>query len=228
MNAAIIVAAGRGTRMGKLDKVFLKIAGRPVVAYCWYALDQSPEIDQIVLVIRPELEDRFRAVARLYEFSKPFTFAPGGPERQDSVWNGLQALPPETELVLIHDAARPCLTQELIHKTLTAAQEAGAAVAATPVVDTIKEADPSGQWIARHLDRSRLWAVQTPQTFRYAVIRKALETVRTKGLILTDDTAACEHIGQPVRLVEWPYPNPKLTHPQDIEIITRILQKIYP
>jgi len=136
VNAAIIVAAGRGTRMGKLDKVFLRIAGRPVVAYCWYALDQSPEIDQIVLVIRPELEDRFRAVARLYEFSKPFVLTPGGPERQDSVWNGLQALPPDTELVLIHDAARPCLTQELIHKTLTAAQEAGAAVAATPVVDT--------------------------------------------------------------------------------------------
>ena len=123
----------------------------------------------------------------------------------------------------IQDGARPCTSSELIEATIDAARETGAAVAAQRVTDTIKQSD-DGQFIARHLDRSRLWAVQTPQTFRVEVIRKALGAVREKGLIVTDDTAACELIGQPVRLVESLKPNPKVTLPSDLHYIGLLLR----
>lgn len=119
------------------------------------------------------------------------------------------------EIVAIHDGARPCVTHELIAATIQAARETGAAVAAQRVVDTIKDST-DGQTISGHLERSRLWAVQTPQTFQVPVIRKALSVVKEKGLLVTDDTAACELIGQPVRLVECATPNPKATAPSDI------------
>ena len=146
----------------------------------------------------------------------------GGKERQDSVWNGLQALSASAEIVAIHDAARPCTTAELIEATVDAARQSGAAVAAQRVTDTIKQSD-DGQVIAQHLDRSRLWAVQTPQTFRVEVIRRALAAVREKGLLVTDDTAACELIGQPVRLIENTRPNPKVTVSSDLHFIELLL-----
>ena len=118
----------------------------------------------------------------------------------------------------IQDAARPCTTAELIAATIQAARETGAAVAAQPVTDTIKETD-DGQTIARTVDRSKLWSVQTPQTFRVEVIRRALAAARAQNLQLTDDTAACELIGQPVRLVNSATPNPKVTVPADLPFI---------
>jgi 2-C-methyl-D-erythritol 4-phosphate cytidylyltransferase len=126
--------------------------------------------------------------------------------------------------VAIQDAARPCTTAELIAATIQAARETGAAVAAQPVTDTIKATD-DGQTIARTVDRSNLWSVQTPQTFRVEVIRRALAAARAKNLRLTDDTAACELIGQPVRLVKCAAPNPKVTVPADLPIIESLLRK---
>jgi len=224
MIAAIVVAAGQGTRMGtNLDKLFLEVAGRPVAAHTWGRFDASPQIDEIILVVREGMNAAFEEMAVRFGFSKPFRLAAGGRERQDSVWNGLQALSPEVELVAIQDAARPCTPPELIAATLEAARVNGAAVAAQRVTDTIKESDASG-CIARHLDRSRLWAVQTPQSFRVEVIRRALAAVRQQGRVLTDDTAACESIGQPVRLVESPSPNPKVTVPADLPYIELLLR----
>src|ERR1700719_2328480 len=134
----------------------------------------------------------------------------GGAERQDSVWNGLEALSPETKIVAIQDAARPCTTEALIAATIVAARETGAAVAAQPATDTIKET-ADGKTISRTLDRSKLWSVQTPQTFRVEIIRRAISTARRRNMIFTDDTAACELIGQPVQLVPGATPNPKVT-----------------
>ncbi|MCX6894601.1 MAG: 2-C-methyl-D-erythritol 4-phosphate cytidylyltransferase, partial [Verrucomicrobia bacterium] len=156
-------------------------------------------------------------------FKKPFRLVGGGAERQDSVWNGLEALSPKTEIVAIQDAARPCTSAELIAATIAAARETGAAVAAQAVVDTIKES-ADGKIISRTLDRSKLWAVQTPQTFRVAVIRNAIATARAKNLVLTDDTAACDLVGQPVRLVAWPAPNPKVTRPEDLAYVEMLLR----
>ena len=224
MNAAIIVAAGKGTRMGAdVDKLWLEVAGRPVIAHTWQRFNDARLISEIIVVVRDGMQAAFKELAVENCFKKPFRIVVGGAERQDSVWNGLEALSAETDIVAIQDAARPCVSEELIAATIAAARETGAAVAAQPVTDTIKESD-DGQMIARTLDRARLWAVQTPQTFRVEVIRSAITMARAKSLILTDDTAACDLICQPVRLVAWPAPNPKVTRPEDLAYVEMLLR----
>ncbi len=219
MNSAVIVAAGQGKRMGPgVDKLFLAVAGRPVIAHTWARFEAAACVDEIVLVVRSHLEPTFAELASRFRFAKPHRFVAGGAERQDSVWNGLEALSPACELVAIHDGARPCVSADLIAATLQAASEVGASVAAQRVTDTIKEST-DGRVITGHPDRARLWAVQTPQSFRVEVIRRALAEVRRRGLLVTDDTAACELIGQPVRLVESAEPNPKVTAPVDLAFV---------
>jgi len=226
MISAIIVAAGKGIRMGpNVDKLFLKLDGRPVVAHTWQIFDEARFIDELIIVVREGSQTSFQRLAEEYKFSKRFQLISGGAERQDSVWNGLQALSPEAHIVVIQDAARPCTSPQLIAATITAASEMGAAVAAQPVTDTIKES-VDGQLVGRTLDRSRLWAVQTPQTFRVEIIRRALAEVRKKGLVVTDDTAACELIGQPVKLVLGTQPNPKVTRPEDIAYVELLLARV--
>jgi 2-C-methyl-D-erythritol 4-phosphate cytidylyltransferase len=224
MNAAILVAAGKGVRMGAgVDKLFLELAGRPVVAHTWQRFNDAQCIGEIILVVRDGMQKAFTELAVTFHLQKPFRIVVGGTERQDSVWNGLEALPVTAEIVAIHDAARPCTGEELIATTVRAADETGAAVAAQPVTDTIKES-ADGRLIQRTLDRSKLWAVQTPQSFRVEVIRRALAEVRRRRLIFTDDTAACELIGQPVRLVSSIAPNPKVTVPGDLPFIEMLLR----
>src|SRR5258705_9782148 len=177
MTSAIIVAAGKGARMGpNVDKLFLELHGCPVVAHTWRRFDEIPEIGEIILVVRDGMQPAFTELAEKCKFQKPFRLAPGGKERQDSVWHGLAALSPNAEIVAIQDAARPSTPPDLITATIAAARETGAAVAAQPVTDTIKESS-DGRLIERTLDRSRLWAVQTPQTFRVELIRRALTEV---------------------------------------------------
>jgi 2-C-methyl-D-erythritol 4-phosphate cytidylyltransferase len=223
MVSAVIVAAGKGTRMGPAgDKLFLEVAGRPVIAHTWTRFDRSPSVDEIIVVVRDTLEPAFIEVAARYDLRKPYRIVAGGRERQDSVWNGLEAVSSAAEIVVIQDGARPCTSEALISGTIAAARETGAAVAAQRLTDTIKESD-GGSVIARNVDRSKLWSVQTPQTFRTEVIRRALKEVRERGLLITDDTAACELIGQPVRLVESPIQNPKVTTPADLPIVELLL-----
>ncbi|HSY09347.1 MAG TPA: 2-C-methyl-D-erythritol 4-phosphate cytidylyltransferase [Candidatus Dormibacteraeota bacterium] len=222
MNAAILVAAGKGVRMGT-DKLWLEVAGRPVIAHAWKNFNDAKCVDEIILVVRDGTQKDFAELAKKFHFQKSFRIVIGGAERQDSVWNGLEALSPETKIVAIQDAARPCTTEALISATIVAARETGAAVAAQPVTDTIKET-ADGKTISRTLDRSKLWSVQTPQTFRVEIIRRAISTARRKELIFTDDTAACELIGQPVQLVPGATPNPKVTAPGDLPFIEMLLK----
>jgi len=224
MTSAIIVAAGQGTRMGaNVDKLWLEVAGRPVVAHTWKKFNDAACVDEIILVVRDGLQAAFGQLAEQHLFRKPFRLVTGGAERQDSVWNGLEAVAAGTEIVAIQDAARPCTTEELIAATIQAARETGAAVAAQPVTDTIKET-ADGKVIARTVDRSKLWSVQTPQTFRLEVIRRAIAAARERNLNLTDDTAACELIGQAVRLVKGIAPNPKVTVPADLPFVATLLK----
>ena len=223
VNSAILVAAGKGTRMGPhVDKLFLEVASRPVVAHSWQRLNDAKCIDEIVVVVRDGMQAAFAELAHKWSLRKSFRIVVGGAERQDSVWNGLEALSPKSEIVAIQDAARPCTAKALIAATIEAARETGAAVAAQPVTDTVKESE-DGKLVLRTVDRSRLWAVQTPQTFRVEIIRRALSEVRRKHLVVTDDTAACELIGQPVRLVASSAPNPKVTVPGDLPYIGMLL-----
>jgi 2-C-methyl-D-erythritol 4-phosphate cytidylyltransferase len=222
MNAAILVAAGKGARMGT-DKLWLEIAGRPVVAHTWKNFNDAKCVDEIILVVRDGTQKNFSELAAEFRFQKPFRIVAGGAERQDSVWNGLEALSPKTEIVAIQDAARPCTAEALIAATIAAARETGAAVAAQAVTDTIKESG-DGKTILHTLDRSKLWSVQTPQTFRVEIIRRAIAAARQKNLIFTDDTAACELIGQQVRLVPGARPNPKVTVPGDLPFVEALLK----
>ena len=226
MISAIIVAAGQGTRMGPgVDKLFLELNGCPIVAHTWRRFDETACIEEIVLVVREGMQGAFMALAGKQGFRKKFRLVAGGKERQDSVWNGLETLSPATEIVAIQDAARPCTSSALIAATVEAAKETGAAVAAQAVTDTIKESS-DGKTIERTLDRRRLWAVQTPQTFRVEIIRRALSEVRRQGLLVTDDTAPCELIGQPVRLVVGTQPNPKVTRPEDLPCVEALLRNM--
>lgn len=228
MISAIIVAAGKGTRMGpNVDKVFLEVAGCPVVAHTWRRYEQTACIKEICLVVRDGMQGAFEELAARHGFRKKFRLTTGGVHRQDSVWNGLEALSAGAEIVAIQDAARPCTGEALITATVQAARETGAAVAAQPVTDTIKESH-DGKLIERTLDRERLWAVQTPQTFRVDIIRRALAKVRQEKLFITDDTAACELIGQPVRLVVSTQPNPKVTRPEDLPWVELVLRNGIP
>jgi len=206
------------------DKLFLSVAGRPVAAHTWQQFDGAPCIGEIIIVTREGMQNVFAEMAAKFRFTKPFRLVAGGKERQDSVWNGLQALSPDAQIVAIQDAARPCTSLALIEATVAAARTEGAAVAAQPVSDTIKSSEDGG-FITRHLDRSQLWAVQTPQTFRVEIIRRALGAAREKGLQVTDDTAACELIGQRVKLVFVPGPNPKVTVPDDVAYVEMLLSR---
>jgi 2-C-methyl-D-erythritol 4-phosphate cytidylyltransferase len=223
--SAVIVAAGRGTRMGPgVDKLFLEVCGEPIIAHTWRAFDSSPEIGEIVLVVRDGMQPDFKELAAKYRFKKNFRLLAGGAERQNSVWNGLLAISPGMEIVAIQDGARPCTTPKIISDCIAAAREIGASVAAQRVTDTLKESNQDAI-VTRHLDRSKLWAVQTPQVFRTDVIKRALGEVLKRGLTVTDDTAACEFIGQPVKLVESTTPNPKATAPGDLPFIELVLKQ---
>lgn len=207
-----------------VDKVFLELAGRPVIAHTWQRFVEARCIDEIILVVREGMQPAFEELAKTFRLNKTYRLVAGGVERQDSVWNGLQAVSENTEIVAIQDGARPCTSEALIEATVEAAREAGAAVAAQPVTDTIKESG-NGKFVERTLDRSRLWAVQTPQTFHLEIIQHALSEVRRRGLHVTDDTAACELISQPVQLVSSALPNPKVTRPEDLPYIEMLLKE---
>lgn len=210
--------------MGPLvDKLFLEVGGRPIVAHTWQRFEDADCIDEIVLVVRAGMETDFEILAKKYGFKKPYRMIEGGRERQDSVWNGINAVSSECKVVAIQDGARPCTTPGHIAEVVRAARETGAAVAAQRVTDTVKESG-DGVNILRTVDRSRLWSVQTPQAFRLEVIRRALSAVRDQGMAVTDDTAACETIGQAVRLVEGKAPNPKATSPADLPFLEVVLR----
>jgi 2-C-methyl-D-erythritol 4-phosphate cytidylyltransferase len=228
LNCAVIVAAGLGTRMGPgIDKLFLEVAGRPLVAHTWGVFDRAPMIHSIVMVVREGMGPVFTEMVPQYGFKKRLTIVHGGKERQDSVWNGIQAVPDGTKIIAIQDGARPCSSEALIAATIEAARATGAAVAAQKITDTIKESDGAGK-IARNIDRAKLWAVQTPQVFRAEVIRAALSKVIQQRIAVTDDTSACELIGQPVQLVESPSPNPKATSPADLPYIDFLIRSALP
>jgi 2-C-methyl-D-erythritol 4-phosphate cytidylyltransferase len=147
----------------------------------------------------------------------------GGARRQDSVAIGLAAVDPDTRTVVIHDGARPCVTPELIAETITSAQRHGSGVAASRIVDTVKFVK-RGASVDHTVDRTKLWAVQTPQAFGYELLRKAYARVSEQGETVTDEASAVEGLGEVVRLVEWPKPNIKITTAEDLAVAAALLR----
>jgi 2-C-methyl-D-erythritol 4-phosphate cytidylyltransferase len=223
MNGAIIVAAGKSTRAGQnVDKAFLSLGGKPVVIFSLLNFEKCPDIDEIILVVRKNHIDAARGAIRMFSCNKVKKVVSGGNRRQDSVLNGLNELSDEVDIVSVHDGARPCVTPELISGTIKSAKRYGSGIAATKVTDTIKEA-VRGLTIDRTIDRTKLWAVQTPQTFKKDLLLKAYKAVKKKRTKITDEASALELLGEKVRLVKADAGNIKITAPEDIALATALL-----
>jgi 2-C-methyl-D-erythritol 4-phosphate cytidylyltransferase len=223
---ALVVAAGKGTRMGTSEsKQYLEIGGMPILAHTLLAFEQSPLVDAIVLVVGAGDVDRCLAYREQYSIRKLHAVVAGGAERQQSVQIGLAALPHDAEYVLIHDGVRPFVNAAIIERIDHALREQNkeALVVAVPVKDTIKTADSSTQVICETLPRERLWAIQTPQAFRVSVIVDAHERARIEQYIGTDDAVLVERTGRPVHIVTGDYLNLKITTPDDLLLAESIL-----
>ena len=224
MNTAIIVAAGRGERMGgKTDKAFLSLGPKPVLAYSLMTLDGHAGIDDVVLVVRREQQLAAQGLVQMFGCRKVRKIVPGGTTRLASVRNGLAACDPdETRVVLVHDGARPCVTHQIVADCIESARKNGSGVAATKLVDSVKRVD-KGCVVAASLDRDKIWTVQTPQAFRFDLLRRAIAAVDDKDPRVTDEASAVELLGEPVRLVQSLTPNPKVTVPEDLVTAAKLL-----
>lgn len=223
-NTAVILAAGLGKRMqAGHNKQFIEICGQSVLTHTLTVFAQIPEIAKIVLVVRAGEEDTCQNMIPKIAENKT-VLAIGGKERQDSVHNGIRAITWECEYILIHDGARPLVTEEVIRRTLLAVQNSGAAICAVPVKDTIKQADSDGNVLAT-IPRESLWAVQTPQVFRADLIRRAYENAYVHNHYGTDDASLVEYLGEKIKIVTGDYENIKITTPEDIPTAEQILQK---
>jgi 2-C-methyl-D-erythritol 4-phosphate cytidylyltransferase len=215
---AIVAAAGRSERMGGRDKLFAVVGGRPLLAHTLDAFDACRGVDTVVLVLSPENMERGRGLVAEAGFSKVATVCQGGRRRQDSVRNGLEALA-SCQWVVVHDGARPLVTAELIERGLEVAKETGAAIAALPIGDTVKEVEPP-DIIGRTLARGRLWAAQTPQVFRYDILREAYQLAQAEA---TDDAALVEKLGHRVKVFEGSPRNIKVTTAADLALVEALL-----
>ncbi len=209
---AVIAAAGSSSRMGGRDKLAEPLDGIPVILRTLAAVEAVPEIREIVVVTREDRVEEYRRL--LGQCSRLRAVVPGGSARQESVRNGARALSPDCTLAAIHDGARPLVTPEVFARCIEAARSCGAATAAVPVKDTIKLADEAGR-VLDTPDRSRLWAVQTPQIFDRERYLRAAEEAERRGLSCTDDCQLFEAMGWEVQLVMGDYRNLKLTTPED-------------
>lgn len=227
-NAAILLAGGSSRRMQGYteDKILLPLAGKPVFQHSLDTFLASGVVDTLVIVHRDE-DHKAQLQALLPQSSSTeFLFVPGGAERMHSVHNGLKALEPHApEIVFIHDAARPLISAKLLQNLLDAARQHQAASPATRVTDTLKRASSEAPSTLEPVSRENLWALQTPQTFQYPLIREAYQKAVEANLQLTDDTSALAEQGGKVHLMENLDPNPKLTTPADLPLLEYLLKQ---
>jgi len=221
--SAIIAAGGRGRRLGApVPKQLLELSGRPILRWSVEAFLASPVVDHVVAVLPAELASSPPEYLR----GERLTLVAGGERRQDSVACGLDAVPPATGLVVIHDAARPLVDADLIARTVAAAAESGAAIAALGARDTIKESGGEGagaaRFVSRTLPREAIFLAQTPQAFRREVLEHAVRLGR-EGVDATDEAALAERAGYRVRLVEGSTRNIKITTPEDLAVAEALI-----
>ena len=219
---AVIVGAGRGERMGGVDKVFAPLGDRPILSYSIAAFEASRFVHFIVLVLNERNLAQGEALIRAGRWRKVVAVITGGARRQDSTQRGIAALPP-CDLVAVHDAARPFVTTDLIRRGVETALAHGAAVAAMPVKETIKLVREDGLIVATP-PRESLWAAQTPQFARRAALEAALAQATERGATMTDEAAALEAIGQPVAVFAGSYTNIKVTTPEDLVLAAALLE----
>ncbi len=225
MVSVIFPAAGKGKRMqAGMNKVFMDLSGMPILVRTLLRFSACEAVDQLVVVVAPAEVEFVEGVLKRLEGLKDYIVVAGGSERQYSVWNGIKAMENASadDIILVHDAARPLVSNQVILDTIKTAREKGGAIAAVPAKNTIKLCNESHQ-VVETPDRSRLWEVQTPQGFRRDILVQANELAEKDGFLGTDDASLVERTGHPVYIVESDYRNIKITTPEDIVIAKAFL-----
>ncbi|XP_024169715.1 2-C-methyl-D-erythritol 4-phosphate cytidylyltransferase, chloroplastic [Rosa chinensis] len=219
--SVILLAGGKGKRMGaSMPKQYLPLLSQPIALYSFYTFSRMPQVKEIIVVCDPSYRDVFEDSKHKIHTELKFTLP--GKERQDSVYSGLQAIDLTSELVCIHDSARPLVSSGDVEKVLKDGWLNGAAVLGVPVKATIKEANYES-FVVRTLDRRTLWEMQTPQVIKPDLLKKGFELVNREGLEVTDDVSIVEHLPHPVYITEGSYTNIKVTTPDDLLLAERIL-----
>lgn len=219
---AIVPAAGHSSRMGE-DKLLLPLGDVPVILWTLRALEGCDYIAEIILVTREDLIVPLGQLCKDAALEKVSKIVIGGESRMESVLSGVREADPASELIAIHDGARPLVSLGILNETIETAIRCGAAAPAVPVKDTVKRA--VNGVVESTLNREELYAVQTPQVFEHGLILGALEKAKGEGVVLTDDCAAVERLGIPVHLTAGSYDNIKLTTPEDMAMATAILER---
>lgn len=205
------------------DKAFLNLGPRPIIAWSLLAFERCTDIDQIILVVRKDQLTAAKALARMFGISKLRKIVPGGKERQDSVMAGLKEVDSDTRIVVTHDGARPCIKSETIGEVVKMARRGGAAVVGCHIWDTVKHVE-KGTQIDHTEDRTKLWAVQTPQAFSAQLIRKAYDKVAAEKRQVTDEAGAVELLGETVKIYENNDVNIKITTVEDLQVAAAVLK----
>jgi len=222
----LIPAAGSGSRIGgKTSKQFLEIGGKAILLHTLERFQNCEVVDNIIVAVRHDaLSDVGNIIAK-NRITKVREIVIGGKHRQDSVFNALQKVQARPDdIILVHDAVRPFVTDTQIRDVVRACQRHKAAVLAVPVKDTVKQSDGQG-FFEKTLDRTQLWLVQTPQAFRYDILVRAYERAYAEKYYATDDANLLERLGVKVKLVEGSYENIKITTPEDLELAEVILKR---
>lgn len=214
--SAVIAAGGSSNRMGGENKLFSNIAGMPVLAMTLKAFQDNQGIDEIIISAREEDFLKIASICTEYGITKLGRLVKGGKERINSVYAGVYAADKSADLIAVHDGARPLVSQEIINKTIAEATKHFAAAPAVPLKDTVKEVEDNT--VKSTLDRSKLYAVQTPQIFAADLLKAALSNAIEKNIYVTDDCMAVEAIGFPVKITEGEYGNIKITTQEDIAV----------
>jgi 2-C-methyl-D-erythritol 4-phosphate cytidylyltransferase len=224
INTAIILAAGRGSRMkAGMNKQFLELEDKPVIAHTLAVFNGCPELDELVVVTaREELEYFTQNIIEKYQFHKVRKLVAGGAERQESAYIGIKAASEQSEILLIHDGARPFVSRQIILACIRDARLYGAASAGMPSKDTIKLLDKEG-FVESTPPRSRVWLTQTPQAFRRDILLAAHEKALDRNTAATDDAMLVELLGYKVKMVEASYQNIKLTTPEDLAMAKQLI-----
>jgi 2-C-methyl-D-erythritol 4-phosphate cytidylyltransferase len=221
---ALVPAAGRGLRMGgQVPKQFLSLGGLPLILHSLRVLQASPTIHEIILAVpQSDMDYCLEEIVAKHRFTKVNKVVPGGTERQDSVRHALEAVHDDVDVVLVHDAVRPFLTERMVEEVVSMADARGAAIIALPMKDTVKQVG-ADQVIERTVDRTGLWLAQTPQAFRRDWLLAAHRKAHGAGIRATDDAYLMEWCGYSVSVVEGSGENIKVTRPEDMVIGEAIL-----
>ena len=225
-STAVIVAAGRGSRLGAPDKVLLPLAGQPMLAHVLQTVSRARCVDSVVLVIGEHTRVPAEVLVQAGDWPQPVTIVVGGERRQDSVAAGVEMVPPDADVIILHDAARPLADPDLFDRCAVAAAIAGAAIAAVPVADTLKRVESDR--VIGTVSREAVWAAQTPQAFRRELLVEALRNPVARTATFTDEAGLFEALGLTVAVVPGSARNLKVTRAADVDLAEALLAQRCP